>query len=200
MKRILFSIFFGVVGLLASEHIPFGIKDTCSSIVKDASFTTCFHDDRISWVSSSNKKNYLPEHVHTKNEKDIFELTGMYAYPLLSSSNKTNTNILVNKQSLSLLHNISLKEKEIVDNKNNRKLNLIRGVIFNEDNISKFEVSSLFYYIPIGYYSIITDVESRKILKVSFVDFAKEDATEITIAELRKLVKINFLFKIKEGI
>lgn len=179
-------------------RIPFGIKDLCSPILKEKLFTACMEEDNLKWVSYSfNKKNYSPENyrILTKEEDNNLKIEGYGKIIFFPTNKKNKLKIISTKNNFDLFLKIEKLEEEKIEESSSENFNIIRNFI-NSESV-KFEINGEIIAFPRFYISILTDIDTKKILNIYILDLSKNLLEKTNINDARKISHIDFLYKLK---
>jgi hypothetical protein len=198
MERIFFLLLFISLEIFASpKNIPFGIKDLCSPIIKENLFTACLEENNLKWISFSfNKKNYSPDkyNISIKGENEL-KLEGYNEITFFPTNKKNNLKIISTVNNFDSFLEIEKFERKKMEESSSENFNIIKGFI-NMESV-KFKLDGEIIASPKFYISILTNIDTKKILSVHILDLSKSFLEKTTIAQARSISNVDFLYKLK---
>lgn len=213
MKKILYSLSLATCLFAEIKDIPFGIKDTCSPIIREDSFSACYEENSFKWLSyslsydNSNKNSFNLDANFIENNSSEFTKLKEYQLKAISllpisvkhqktNINKTNMTFLIGNTNFEQFQKLKKQINDEVLKSNVKNINIIEGVVL--DNNSKLNVGKNNYRLSNYYYLIVTDIDNKKIIISYLLDMSRGNYSIKNINDIRNLTKINFLYKIKE--
>lgn len=189
------SLLFGNI-----KNIPFGINDVCDSLYKSSDISVCLDNNTMKWASYSlflQKKNVLKSYLNKDKKYHSIYSQGFNLVTLFNLPIQDKISFVLSDLNLNTFLTLENNVNKIISNmlSENNKVNIIQGIINSDKNI-KFQIDNNIFNTPKAYFIAITNIDKKEVEFIFLLDFNNNQIKNISLHELKKETKTDFLYKL----